>query len=256
MNPHQPHRITAVVAAAAALTVAGLPDSRLTADEGAIPAELIQRVEAQTARPSIALRATRELRASARNGKHLGWMEVETVISPSGSFRWTVIEEGGSERTRNQVFRALLAAEEQACRTGHDDAALTLANYAFEEIVPVGSGQLRIRLRPRRPDPKLIDGTLIVSADGYPIVLEGRLAKSPSFWVKSVSVIKRFGRFSGVALPLTVESAAELKMFGEANFTMRYRYSEVNGWSVLDAIAATPTVESAALFPPNPSRSR
>ena len=52
--------------------------------------------------------------------------------------------------------------------------------------------------------------------------------------------MKRFAKFDGVTLPTTVESLADLKMFGQASLTMRYRYSEVNGHSVTHAMAALP----------------
>jgi hypothetical protein len=115
---------------------------------------------------------------------------------------------------------------------------LTPANYEFTPLPQEGNEPVRIKLTPRRKDPKLIDGTLTVSADGYPIRLEGRMAQSPSFWVKSVRVLKRYGRFAGVALPTTVESTADLKLFGESKFTMRYQYSEVNGRAISHSMAS------------------
>lgn len=195
--------------------------------------ELIQRVIALTSHEAVAVRAIRELRAGTRSGKHQGWMDVETMLSPSGAFTWNVIEEGGSERTRNKIFRELLQSEAASWRDGSQEAAaLTLENYEFHALNGAPAGHLKIQLKPRRSDPRLIDGTLTVSADGYPLRLEGRLAKSPSFWVKSVTIIKSYGRFGGVALPIAIESCANVKMVGESTFTMRYRYSEVNGRSV------------------------
>jgi len=88
---------------------------------------------------------------------------------------------------------------------------------------------VQIQLKPRRRDTRLVNGILTAHPDGYPISLEGVLAKSPSFWVKSVRVVKRYGRFAGVALPTVVESHADLKLFGKSTFTMRYQYLEVNG---------------------------
>ena len=49
-------------------------------------------------------------------GSHRGWMDVEASVSPSGAFSWNVLGEGGSERTREKVFRAVLAAEAEAIR--------------------------------------------------------------------------------------------------------------------------------------------
>lgn len=197
---------------------------------------LIARLVAHTTRTGVAVRATRELRAGARSGKYQGWMDVETIATPSGGFTWTVIEEGGSERTRRRIFRALLQAEADAWRAGdRDEAALTNHNYAFEPLPSARPGQVQIRVRPRRADSRLVDGTLTVSADGYPIVLEGTLAKSPSFWVKSVSIIKRFGRIGGVSLPTTIDSTADVKLVGQSTFSMRYHYHEVNGRQVTRA---------------------
>ena len=105
----------------------------------------------------------------------------------------------------------------------------TTCSHPVHSTVPA---TCRSASTPRREDPTLIDGILTVSPDGYPLRLEGKLAKSPSFWVKSVTVVKHYSRFSGVALPTSIESLADLKMFGRATFTMRYRYSEVDGRTV------------------------
>jgi hypothetical protein len=201
---------------------------------------LIQRVVAQTTRSGIAVRATRHLEAGTISGKHRGWMDVETSVTSSGAFTWSVVGEGGSERTREKVFKAVLEAEAAAWRAGErDEAALALTNYEF---VPIGSsdGQMRLELKPRRNDSKLVTGTLTVSQDGHPLLLEGRLAKSPSFWVRSVTIVKRYARVGGVSLPVVIESLADVKMFGKASFSMHYNYHAVNGHSVGYTASAAP----------------
>jgi hypothetical protein len=203
---------------------------------------LIQRVIAETTRSGIAVRATRHLEAGTVSGKHRGWMDVETSVAADGSFAFNVIEEGGSERTREKVFRAVLEAESIAWRAGsRDAAALSLANYEF---IPIS--QTKLQLKPRRADSKLVDGVLTVNSDGHPVMLEGRLAKSPSFWVRSVTIMKRYTRVGGVSLPVVIESLADVKMFGKSSFSMRYHYSAVNGRSVGH------TASSAPAFGPSP----
>jgi hypothetical protein len=235
------------MAVAAAVGVATLLDTRVSAEEDDGADGLIQRVVAQTTRSGVAFRATRELRAGTVTGKHQGWMLVETNVTPAGAFSWKVMEEGGSERTREKVFYELLKNEADAWRVGvRDTAALTPDNYEFSALPGGRPGQAQIRLIPRRADAKLIDGVLTVSPDGYPVRLEGKLAKSPSFWVKSVTVVKHYTRFAGIALPSSIESLAEVKMFGRATFTMRYRYSEVNGRTVSHAVASAPFVGPTA----------
>jgi hypothetical protein len=232
--------VTTVMTIVVIIGIAGLLEIRLNADGEDASVELIQRIVAESTRGKIALRAIRDLRAGTRAGKHAAWMQVETTMSRGGEFSWKVIDEGGSERTRNKVFRQLLEAEAEAARTGKDDAALTRANYDFGSAKRTRNGRLELRLVPRREDPRLLDGTLTVSTDGSPVLLQGRLAKSPSFWVKSVTVVKRFTKVDGVTVPATVESLADLKMFGQASFTMQYRYSEVNGRRVAPSVAELP----------------
>lgn len=237
MKPTGPQRVASVMAAAVlfgfSAAVTSTTMSPLHADTREDNRELeqtfIQRVVAQTTRTGLAIRATRDLRAGTISGKHEGWMRVDTTLTPAGRFTWTVLEEGGSDRTREKVFRALLETEAESWRDGdRDAAALTPANYRFEAMSG-SSSHVQIRLIPRREDKRLVNGVLTVSADGYPLRLEGTLAKSPSFWVKSVRVVKKYGRFAGVALPTVLESSAELRFIGKSTLTMRYEYREVNG---------------------------
>ena len=202
---------------------------------GAFDAEaLIQRVIAQTTRTGLTIRSVRELRASTVGGGHLGWMRVQTLVTPAGGFSWSVLEAGGSNRTRDKVFRPVLDGEAESWRAaGRDAAALTPANYVFTALPAAGHGDLRFQLTPRRADSRLVEGVLTVSADGYPLRLEGVLARSPSFWVKSVRIVRHYGRFAGVALPTALETEADVKLVGRAVFSMRYRYDEVNGLAIL-----------------------
>jgi len=239
MTSFSSRRSSLAVAVMTAYAMAALVDTALRAEADSSDS-LIQRLVVQTTRTNLSIRATRQMRAGTASGKHQGWMTIETAVTPAGVFSWKVLEQGGSERTRDKVFLALLEGERDSWRTGdRDDASLTPANYEFTPLPSSRPGQMQFRLKPRREDSKLVDGILTVSPDGYPLRLEGKLAKSPSFWMKSVTVTKRYGRFAGVALPTVIESVADLKLFGRSTFTMRYHYSEVNGRNV--ALQATNT---------------
>ncbi len=232
MRHHAPFAASFYVTISAVVAVGGfaLAAAELRADESVASQGFIRRVVEQTTRSGLAIRAVREMRAGTLSGKHQGWMTVQTSATPAGEFSWQVVNEGGSDRTREKVLLAVLNTEAESWRTqGHDGAALTPDNYEFIPLPPTGPGQVQIQLKPRREDARLINGILTVQPDGYPISLEGVLAKSPSFWVKSVKVTKRYDRFAGVALPTVVESQADLKLFGKSTFTMRYHYLEVNG---------------------------
>jgi hypothetical protein len=223
-------RVLFAVTAPLLLGVGLLPGGSVQAEEREFEQSFLKRVVAQTTRSGLSIRATRDMRAGTVSGKHEGWMRVETMLSPTGRFEWTVLDEGGSDRTKEKVFLAVLETEAESSREGDKDAAaLTPANYTFAPLSSASSGEVRIRLIPKRADKRLVDGILTVSADGYPVRLEGKLAKAPSFWVKSVRVVKEYHRFAGVALPVSLESTADVRFIGKSTFTMRYAYSEVNG---------------------------
>jgi hypothetical protein len=252
-----PHGRTRVGIAAATM-VAVIGSWTPHAEEPTSDDQLIQRMVAETTRSDVAFKAFRELRAGTLNRKHQGWMDVETTVDPTGGFKWKVIGEGGSERTRNQVFREMMKAESDAAHRGESDvAALTPANYTFHRRPRSGAGQIEIGLEPRRQDPRLIVGTLTVTDDGTPVRLEGRLAKSPSFWVKSVAIVKRYESIQGVSLPTSIESIADVKFVGQSSFSMRYRYHEVNGQALPAPAGSThehsfdPSREILALFHAN-----
>jgi hypothetical protein len=240
-------RIVAAAALIAAVGLAAAYEIHLDAESEVDVDGLIQRVIAQTTRSGIAIQATREMRAGTVSGKHQAWMTVETTLASSGAFSWQVIEEGGSERTREKVFYEVLKNEAETSRmAGHDSSALTPDNYLFSAVAASRPGQATIRLTPRRSDPKLIDGILTVNADGAPVRLEGRMAKSPSFWVRSVSMVMHYGRFADIALPTSVETLADVRMVGRSSLTMRYRYTVVNGRTVSHAVASAPFVGPSA----------
>jgi hypothetical protein len=229
-------RHTTFTAVAALVGITSVLTTGIAAELNETTDNFIQRVVAETTRSGIAARATRHLEAGTITGKHRGWMDVETAVSSNGNFTWNVIEEGGSERTRDKVIRAVLEAETDAWRAGSRDAsALSLANYEF---VPIS--QTKLQLKPKRKDSKLVDGVLTVNADGHPVMLEGRLAKSPSFWVRSVTIMKRYTRVGGVSLPVVIESLADVKMFGKSSFSMRYNYTTVNGRNVGHTASSAP----------------
>ena len=80
----------------------------------------------------------------------------------------------------------------------------------------------------------LVAGTMLLSPDdGELMRLQGRLAKNPSFWVNSVQILKVYKRINDVVLPVTLETNAQLKLFGPATLRMTYAYSEIDGHRVV-----------------------
>jgi hypothetical protein len=132
------------------------------------------------------------------------------------------------------VLRGVLEAERDAI-DNWALSALTSANYVFSPETAVrADGFRRVRVTPKRQDQRLVDGMLTLTDDGTPVSLEGRLTKTPSFWVRSVTVIRKFATIDGLTLPIAVESMADVRFVGPSIFAMEYEYRAVNGVAVDD----------------------
>jgi hypothetical protein len=85
----------------------------------------------------------------------------------------------------------------------------------------------------------LVDGTMFLRpVDGELVRLQGRLVKNPSFWVKSVDIVRGYERIAGVVLPVSLQANAQIRLFGEATFRMTYSYSEIDGRPVASTTVA------------------
>lgn len=185
-----------------------------------------------------AYRAVRRL--EAKSGDNHGWLEAKTEYSPERGFTYEVTSEGGSGMIRTKVLRAVLQGESQVISQG-DTARSSLArtNYKFQPNGVDDEGLANVLLSPLRKEPVLVDGTMFLQpSDGNIVRLEGRLAKSPSFWVKNVDIVRKYEQINGVVMPVALESNAQVRLFGGAGtLRMTYTYSEIDGRSVGSQVA-------------------
>ena len=181
--------------------------------------------------PLRQFRALRHLEATNKRFNKHGWMDVRTELSPGNHFTFEVLAEGGSSYIRKKVLLPLLEGEREIVSRGDSaHTALTTTNYDFAAEEPVGSGVIRLTVRPLRNEMTLIDGALFVTdTDADLVRIEGRLAKNPSFWTRRVDIVRRYGRVAGVRVPLGVESIARIRIAGKSEMTMTYEYEMVNG---------------------------
>ena len=91
---------------------------------------------------------------------------------------------------RDKILRGVLDAERNAIAQG-DTGRSSIApdNYEFEPSGVDPDGLARVLLSPRRKDRVLVAGGASQPFDGALVRLQGRLAKSPSFWVKNVEIV-------------------------------------------------------------------
>jgi hypothetical protein len=183
--------------------------------------------------PLVTYRGTRRLEGSNERFNVSGWMEIAVELTADG-FRYRVIDEGGSDQVRRRVFRPMLENEEQIFASGDiARSSFTTTNY---ELIPADAsepGLVKLLARPKRKDVALIDGAFyITDTDADLVRIEGRLAKSPSFWTRRVDVVKQYARVGGLRVPIRVESTAQIRFAGTSTMTMTYAYEMINGVNV------------------------
>jgi hypothetical protein len=190
--------------------------------------------QGETQRPYRAMR-----RIEARNGDRHGWLEATTELS-GGTFRYTITAEGGHEAVRNKVLKPVLDAERDLVARGEmARSALAPCNYQFEPKGIDENGLAKVVLSPLRKERVLVNGTLFLRpVDGEPVRLEGRLAKSPSFWVKSVDIVRIYDRIGDAVMPVALESTAQVRFIGQATLRMTYTYEQIDGRPVAAGLQA------------------
>ena len=182
-----------------------------------------------TQRPYRAVR-----RLEAQNGKRKGWIEAITEYSPETGFRYEVTAEGGSGYIRSKVLKAVLDGERDVIAKGETArSSLAPSNYTFQANGIDADGLANVLLSPRRKERVLVSGMMALNAsDGALVRLQGRLAKSPSFWVKNVDIVRTYERMDGNVVPVALETKAQVRFLGEATLRMTYVYSEIDGGSL------------------------
>jgi hypothetical protein len=185
---------------------------------------------ASAERRPVSYRAVRRLEASSAKLNAAGWIEALTEFDPATGLRVRVLAEGGFGRIRS-ALKGMLDAERQATLPGRSrNTAFTADNYASQPGAAKPDGVVAVRVTPRRRDSALVDGTIFVTpAEAELVRLEGRLAKSPSFWTRSVDLLRRYERRAGRLVPVEVRSFVDVKVVGVTEFVMRYAYESVNG---------------------------
>ena len=187
-------------------------------------------------------RAFRRLEAGIPGSTKQGWLEAWTEYQPDRGLTFEVVAEGGHEYVRNKVLRNLLKSEQDLIARGKPlRAALESRNYEFEDAGLTADGLQRVMLNPVRKSDGIVKGSLLFEPEtGHVTRIEGRLLKSPSFWVRDVDVTWSYARLGGHVLPVEMTSAGRVRLFGRSTFKMVYDYASIDGRPAPTAIKTEP----------------
>jgi hypothetical protein len=195
-----------------------------TVDE--IVATMLER-DAQRQAASHGYTAVR--RYTLQNPKHHKHAEmlVQVDCLENGVKEFRTVSDAGWGMARNHVFPKLLEGEKEASLPGERERSrITPKNYTFQLVGTVTADQrpaYRIAIMPKTQNKYLIRGEIWVDADEYAIVrIEGKPAKNPSFWVKSVQFVHTYQKSGGLWLPATDRSITDARFVGSTELTIEY----------------------------------
>jgi len=230
--------IQLLLAIAAAGGVVGASTVRTPVARNAAVSDALQ---AFLARPAVPheYRASRRLEAAGVGQR--GWLDVQTGFSHASGFFYEVTGEGGSGYIRSRVLHSLLDEERRLiAQNATPQVALSPANYTFEPDTVDADGLAVVSITPRRKERALIDGRIFLTpGDGVLVRVEGRLARTPSFWVSRVNVVRTYERINGVLMPVSLQTTAQLRLFGSSSLRMTYHYSQLDDRPVVEAAAGS-----------------
>ena len=176
-------------------------------------------------------RAYRRMEGGLNDSEKRGWVEAWTEYAPGRGFTYEVVNEGGSDYVRNKILRGMLASEQNLIKTGKRlRASLEAKNYLFEDGGMTDTGLQKVLLKPAKKSDGILNGSLLLDPrSGLITKLEGRLVKSPSFWLRDVDLTYKFAHIRGHVVPIEMSSTGRVRMFGRSSFRMVYDYVSIDG---------------------------
>ena len=145
-------------------------------------------------------------------------VKAEINVVPPRDREYRIIESKGSDRGE-KVVRKILEHEAAAEKVNPSPTAVIRDNYDFalqgREMLE-GVSCYVVSLKPKRLDPALVDGRAWVDPNTFSVrKIEGKMAKSPSWWVKEVNLVVNFGEIGGIWTQTASHAVADVRVIGK-----------------------------------------
>lgn len=163
------------------------------------------------------------------NSRHNKRAEMVVLVecSANGTKTFQTMSATGWGLARTHIFPKLLEGEAQASLPGvRERSRITPDNYTFA-IVGMGDVDGRpayiIEITPRTQNKYLVEARIWVDLEEYAILrIEGKPAKNPSFWVKSVQFVHTYQKAGALWLPQSDRSLTDARIVGSTRLTIEY----------------------------------
>jgi hypothetical protein len=154
-------------------------------------------------------------------------MVVRVRSLDDGSKQFQTVSATGWGIARNHIFPKLLESEREASRPDfRERSRITPENYSFEMVGRDYVNQRPsyvIAITPKTQNKYLVQGRIWVDLDEYAIArIEGKPAKNPSFWIKSVHFVHTNQKCGLFWLPVSNRSVTDARILGTTELTIEY----------------------------------
>ena len=144
-----------------------------------------------------------------------------------GSKHFDVVTEEGWKTANHKILRKMMESEEEtSVPFTRPKTRLTPDNYTFTMVQTEsieGRPTYVIDVKPKREDQYLFEGRIWVDANDYALVrVEGKPAKNPSFWTRSIHFVHRYQKRGDFWFPTTTESITQARLVGKTEVTIQY----------------------------------
>lgn len=152
---------------------------------------------------------------------------VTVKCEPDGSKHFEVVSEEGWKTATHKILLKMLESEAETSEPlTRPKSRLTPDNYSFS-LVETESIEGRptyvIDVTPKREDKYLFDGRIWVDANDHALVrAEGKPAKNPSFWTRSIHFVQQYQQKGDFWFPTTTESITQARIVGKTDVTIQY----------------------------------
>lgn len=145
-------------------------------------------------------------------------VKAQINVVPPSERDYKIIESQGNDRGE-KVVRKILEHEAAAEKLNPSPTAIVRDNYEFTDggrQMFEGVNCYVLGLKPKREEPSLVEGRAWVDPNTFAIrKIEGKMAKSPSWWVKDVDLVVNFGEIGGVWMQTASQAIADVRVVGK-----------------------------------------
>jgi len=166
---------------------------------------------------------TREYQLSAEGAPPISDVVAEVSYVPPAEKEYVIVKSEGSERGAGIVRKVL---DHEASMASHwQPHAVSPDNYGFALLGREsldGRDCYVLQLSPKRVAVELVRGKAWIDASDFHILrVAGETAKSPSIWLKKLTVTIDYGQVNGVWLETSTQAVADVRFAGMHVLTSR-----------------------------------